>query len=92
MQTILRSRADSMLSACALVVVLTWIITSDTQLHAQMTRRVQGVSFDPVGAVAYLQGVAINMAEAAQASSFEFAHMWTFGVVAVVLTIWMYRS
>ena len=92
MQTILRTRGDSMLSACALVAILAWIITSDTRLRAQMTRRVQGASFDLAGAAAYLQGVAVNMAEAAQASSFEFAHMWTFGVVAVVLTIWMYRS
>ena len=87
MQSILRTRGDSLMSGVTLVAILAWIIMSDTRLHGQMTRRVQGASFDLVDAAAHLQGVKMNMAAAAQASSFEFAHMWTFGVVAVVLTI-----
>ena len=92
MHSILRTRGDSMLSACALVAILAWIIMSDTRLHNQMTRRMQGVPLDVTSAAAHLQGVTVNMAEAVQASSLEFAHMWTFGVVAIILTIWMFRT
>lgn len=92
MKSILRTRGDSLMSVVALVATLTWIIMSDTRLHGQMTRRVQGASFDLVGAAAHLQGVTMNMAAAAQASSLEFAHMWTFVAVSIILTIWMFRS
>ena len=90
--SLLRTRSDSLLSACALVAILAWIIVSDIRLHDQMTRRMQGVSLDLAETTAHLQGATLSMAAAAQASSLEFAHMWTFVGVAVVLTIWMFRT
>jgi len=80
------------MSAGALVAILAWIIVSDIRLHDQMTRRMQGASLNLADAGAHLQGVTANMAAAAQAHSLEFAHMWTFVAVAIVLTIWMFRS
>lgn len=87
-----RTRGDSLVSACALVAILAGIILSDIRLHDQMTRRMQGVSLDLVGTSARLQGATVSMAAAAHASSLEFAHMWTFVAVAIVLTIWMFRT
>jgi hypothetical protein len=91
-RSLLRTRGDSLISACALVTILAGIIVSDIRLHDQMTRRMKGVSFDLVGASVRLQGATADMAATAQASSLEFAHMWTFVAVAVVLTIWMFRT
>ena len=92
LRSVLRTRGDSLLSAAALVVILAWIIVSDMRLHDQMARRMQGVSLDLVDAGVRLQGATVNMAATAHAHSLEFAHLWTFVVVAIVLTIWMFRS
>ena len=88
----LRTRGDSLISAGALLAVLTALIMWDVRLHEQMARRVQGASFDFVGAGARLQGATADLAAAAQVHSLEFAHLWTFVAVAAVLTIWMFRT
>ena len=92
LKSMLRRRGDSLMSACALVAVLTGIIMWDVRLHEQMARRVQGASIDLVGAGVRLQGATADLAAAAQVHTLEFAHLWTFVAVAAVLTVWMFRT
>lgn len=92
MRVTLRSYGDSIMSFAALAALLGWIVASDIRLRDQMARRVQGVSFDLADAGARVGKVTSTFAAAAQANSIEYAHLWTFLVVAIVLTIWMLRS
>ena len=92
MRLLIRSFGDSAMSFLALTAILGWIILSDVRLSDQMNRRVQGVSFDLANAGTQVEKVASNLAATMQVHSYEYAHLWTFLVVAVVLTIWMLRS
>jgi hypothetical protein len=88
----LREYRDSIISFVTLAALLGWIIASDIRMRDQMARRIQGVSLDVAGTGAHIRDVTTTISHTIQTSATEYAPMWSFICLAVILTVWMLRS
>jgi hypothetical protein len=91
-RVILREYRDSIMSFVTLAALLAWIVASDIRMHEQMTRRIENVSFDVARTGAHIGAVTSTVAHTMQVSAAEYAPMWSFLCLAVILTVWMLRS
>ena len=88
----LREYRDSIMSFVTLAALLGWIVASDIRMRDQLARRVQGVSLDMASTGAHFGDVTTTISQTMQASAAEYAPMWSFICLAVILTVWMLRS
>ena len=88
----LREYRDSIMSFVTLSALLGWIIASDIRMRDQMARRLQGVSLDVSGTGMHIGDMTTTISQTMQASAAEYAPMWSFLCLAVILTVWMLRS
>ena len=90
--TLLREYRDSIMSFVTLAAALGWIIASDIRMRDQMETRIHGVQIDVASTGFQIGRMTTDVTSTLQVTAIEYAPMWSFLCLAVILTIWMLRS